>query len=346
MKKSGFLKTGPVILLLTVCGLFATACSSGGFSGGSGTGRNSAAPEQQVDEKIRTDDDQTMVVDGGTDDPAAFEEGDFLVETILTGAGRPLDIMITVDDSSNMDDFQATLAAKLTPLLAEVKDQDWRMGINSTDAETACLRQVIYKDDADAGEKFRKGVVAGTGGKGVPPGEVGLYQARRGLKGCGRNWVREDSFVMVLVISNEDNCSTGDNNCDTAEQKSAAFLEYLQSIREIGKTARTYGLLSWPDKCGGSKFPSKVYKDIVEATGGKYGSICGDYDTILRQISLDSSQALSSFIKLGGVPDPDTIRIMIDGEEQNGGFSVEGEVLHFHTPPGRGSIIKVYYREK
>lgn len=125
-----------------------------------------------------------------------------------------LDIMVVIDNSSSMAEEQENLSTKLNPLLEEVADSDWQIAVVTTDPTDTCLRTLIKKGDANYYSKFRRAVTAGTGGTHI---ERGLLQAVRGLKGCSSgSWIRDDSALAILIVSDEDNCSVNGSKCAEA----------------------------------------------------------------------------------------------------------------------------------
>lgn len=283
-----------------------------------------------------------------------FEQGsesDFHKESFQQeqAANGLLDIVLVVDNSGSMKEEQQNLSTKLLPLLSYVSDSDWRIGVVTTDPRDGCLRGLISKNDSDPAMLFAGAVTAGTGGTST---EQGIYQAVAGIKGnCSgaTPWVRANSTLAVLFLTDEDNCSDG-TRCGGDSWSSASYLtDYLASIRQIGVNARVYGLF-WhpsmaPSECATALRRGSVYAQAIAATNGAWGSICeDDYTGTLQSISQDLSVILKSQFALTYTPNLSAgFQLRINGNLQTSGYRVVGNVLEFTTPPPANAKIDVAY---
>ncbi len=259
-----------------------------------------------------------------------------------------LDILLVVDDSGSMKEEQANLSNKLMPLLSYVQDSDWRIGVVTTDPAEGCLRGLIKKGDAQASALFAQAVNAGTQGSG---NERGILQAVSGLKGeCNANgsWVRKQSTLAVLIVSDEDNCSDA-KGCGTDPWASSAYLyDYLASIRQVGTNARVYGLIWHPTQlqsaCNTGYNKGSTYADVISRTGGSWGSICDtDYSKTLQSVSKDLSVILKTQFALQYAPTATSLKVFVNGSLLTSGYQVRGNVLEFLQAPAAGSQIQVQY---
>ncbi len=260
-----------------------------------------------------------------------------------------LDVLVVVDNSGSMDVEQTNLSGKLLPLLTYVKDSDWKIGVVTTDPKDGCLRGLIRKGDQNPEQLFAKAVSAGIQGSG---NERGILQAVNGLKGeCNQSgsWLRSNSTVAVLIISDEDNCSSNGGDCGSDEWAKADYLvNYLKGIRQVGTNARTYGLIWHPSvaksACNTALNRASVYAEAIQRTGGSYGSICdADYSNTLRAISLDLSVILKTQFALQYAPYARSLKVYVNNQLQSSGYKLSGNVLEFTQPPAAGAAIKVSY---
>ena len=205
-----------------------------------------------------------------------------------------------------MAEEQANLANKLAPLLADVRDADWQVGVVTTDPSESCLRGLIRRGDPDAEAKFAAAVNAGTNGS---PNERGILQAVRSVRGdcSGQTWLRPDSAVAVLVVTDEDNCSYRGEECPDKPYATSKYLvDYLASIRHVGRSARVHGLIWHPSQSraqcptgfvdgSGREHKGYVWAEAIAQTAGVWGSICdADYSRTLRRISRDMRAMLEA----------------------------------------------------
>ena len=221
----------------------------------------------------------------------ALAEGTFDISM----AGK-MDIVIVIDDSSSMDSEQAVLQQGLSNLLSSLTNVDWQIAVSTSDASEPCIRDeqdiangtaigagtILKKADYDRDPAavtaaYMALISAGTNGD---SNERTLYGARRAFDpsvqaACKPNsWVRKDSALAVLVVTDEDNChqsnelnfhhtsvnktSASDpefvadyddktqDGCSASEYSGAELLgTFARLNRTPGKDARVYDIF-WP----------------------------------------------------------------------------------------------------
>lgn len=256
-----------------------------------------------------------------------------------------LDIILVVDNSGSMGEEQENLSQRLEPLMSYVADSDWRIGLVTTDPRNGCLVAVFKHDDQDVEEKFREKVSGlGTNGSG---NERGIGQAVASLN-CDTPWIRNNSNIAVLIVSDSDNCSNG-NDCRNQDQASHEFL--LNALvsephnRVLGETAKVYGLIHVPEtECDTSENVGNIYHQAILETEGVSGAICDDdYTATLERISLDLLNSLKLQFVLKHQPRPGTADLMVNGVKITEGFKIEGDTLIFNEAPPQGAQIELLY---
>lgn len=277
--------------------------------------------------------------------------GALATENFKQTRNKNLDILVVIDNSASMQEEQANLATKLLPLLGAVQDYDWRIGVTTTDPSDKCLRRVIHKNDANTVDAFYQAVRAGIKGSG---NERGVYTAVRALQGnCDGfgAWVRSDSALAVLVVSDEDNCSDQGVDCGNEPYARADYLtDYLARTRVVGQNAKIFGLIWHPSQerndCVVAEHQGFIYADLVATSKGTWGSICdSDYTATLTAVSTNLLAVLQRQFTLAKAPDPgQTIRVEVDGQVMQQGYHVSGNVLTFDHAPAENSAIRVVYR--
>ncbi|MCX6124783.1 MAG: hypothetical protein NTV34_08545, partial [Proteobacteria bacterium] len=164
-------------------------------------------------------------------------------------------------------------------------------------------------------------------------------------------WVRANSTLAVLIITDEDNCHIDVEKgygCSGAADKEGAYLtNYLRTIRQLGSEARVYGLFWHPSQaqsqCSTAMKSANIIADVVAATSGTWGSICdADYTATLTKISSDVAQILKADFSLKSIPDPGTLKITVAGQNWTE-YTLAGTVVHFTKTPPKGSAIAVSY---
>jgi hypothetical protein len=261
---------------------------------------------------------------------------------------RSLDLLLVIDNSGSMAEEQVNLSDKLSPLLSFVQNSDWRIGVVTTDPKDGCLRSLISKTDQNAMTAFASAVQPGIKGSG---NERGIQQAVAGLKGeCNPSgaWLRNQSTVGVLIVSDEDNCSDG-KGCGTDPWASQAYLsDYLRSIRQPGINARVYGLIGHPSltstQCKTMAAKANQYAAVIDETGGSWGSICdADYTQTLQAISKDISVILLTQFNLKNVPIASTLKVYKNNALVTSGYTVHENIVEFQNAPEAGTAIRFEY---
>lgn len=284
----------------------------------------------------------------------AFRQGSSQVNKIEhfqqeSSARGMLDILVVIDTSQSMKEEQTNLSTKMMPLLSYVQNADWKIGVVTTDPAAGCLRGLIKKGDPQASAHFSQAINAGIDGSG---NERGILQAVNGLKGeCNAegSWLRSNSTVAVLIVSDEDNCSNG-TGCGSEPWASSNYLiDYLASIRQVGTNARVYGLAWQPSRsqsaCRTAYYKANIYADAISRTGGTMGSICdGDYTNTLQAISLDLSVLLNTQFALSFEPASSGLKVYVNDVLRTSGYQVRGNIIEFAEAPLAGSTIRVDYQ--
>lgn len=297
-------------------------------------------------EKVFTQMDRPMLTELFTQGSELKKQSEIFKQN--SSAQGALDLLLVVDNSGSMKEEQENLSNKLSPLLSYVKDSDWRIGVVTTDPNEGCLRALISKSDANSSQAFAAAVQAGIKGSG---NERGILQAVNGLKGeCNPNgsWLRPQSTVAVLIVSDEDNCSAG-KDCGTDPWASGSYLtNYLSSIRQPGINARVYGLIGHPtltsSQCSTMAAKAHIYASVIADTAGSWGSICSsDYSGTLQAISKDISALLMTQFTLQYKPVAETVKVYLDGALQTSGYAIHNNVVEFASAPKAGAIVSFDY---
>ncbi len=179
---------------------------------------------------------------------------------------RKLDILIVVDNSTTMNTANMQLSEKIAPLLSKISASDWQIAI-TTSTITDCLRGILKKGKSNL--KEFKEIVSKVHAKYLSPADYNsshneqvVKMATRALQGtplatnAGQNldidcrgetqhWVRADSMLVVLMISDEDAhdpTHRPQNRCDNLSCIDN-FYAHLSNIRVPHVSAKIYGIL-------------------------------------------------------------------------------------------------------
>jgi hypothetical protein len=257
-----------------------------------------------------------------------------------------LDLQIVIDTSGSMDAEQANLSSKLEPLLSYIGKSDWRIHVTTTDKDDGCHRSLITRDTPNKMQLFANAIQAGIGGSGD---ELGLYQAVQGLNCTTNPWLRPTSALAVLIVSDEDNCSTGVyGEClGTNSGDSSYLFNFLKAVRNPGANARVYGLIAHPTKaCPTALNTGNVYAKLIDDTNGKWGSICdADYTDTLTSISQDLAGILESRFYLEAPPVADSVKVYVnDVPYPLTDYKIVNHMIIFTKPPMKDAKITLDYQ--
>lgn len=265
-----------------------------------------------------------------------------------------IDILVVVDNSGSMGQEHNKIKEKLPELTSKVSGANWQIRVVSTDAGDAC-NQFSLVNEANK-DDFQKHIEAlGTDGSGR---ERGVYKAIKGLDCTDDPWIRNSSNLAVLIVSDEDNCST---TCGNEAQNTPAELKTLmgtaignsQTVRMVGVDARVYGIYHRPgEQCVSAAHEADEYDSLVTDTSGYAGSICdANYDLTFQTISQDMKNQLKSTFELANTPATDTLEVSVR-ETENGAytplelgvdFTLTDKTIEFINPPVASASIKASY---
>jgi hypothetical protein len=267
---------------------------------------------------------------------------------------KKLDLSVIVDNSGSMKQEQVNLSTKLSVLLNHIDQSDWQLGVNSTDyRDRNTLKLLLSRNSTQSKstkiKQFENAINAlGIKGSG---NEMGIFMAANALS---QDWVRKDSYLAVLIVSDEDNCSNarGCNSIDPRYNFHTYLAETMESLgRELKKTAKVYSIHRRnQEECAKTAhFIGNEYNAIVDKTAGLSGSICSeDYTPVLQAISADLAVTMNLAFTLSQTPHDGKITVLVDGKKLEDGYELQDRSLIFAegSAPGAGQKIQVKYAIK
>ena len=188
----------------------------------------------------------------------------------------------------------------------------------------------------------------------VPLRNIKNAIAKRGNENSG--FFREDSTLVTIILSNEDELSNGQAK-DGVEPTDAS--EVIQAVSDaFGSDKRfvSYGIIIKPEDtaCRDSEESrsgrqSPTYGSFIHELSAKTYSICEeDYSNILLDIGshLEASLTLSSIpLRFGNVIANSVKLTFTPAEnEQSGSFDVSSNTYIFDEKPANGTTIKIEYK--
>ncbi len=194
--------------------------------------------------------------------------------------------------------------------------------------------KIIDKNTPNPEAVFLENMRQGTSGSGLERAFQSMEEALTSPLNAG--FVRADSFLAVIIVSDEDDFShptygwgpTGStpdlpsfyNDADIVPTN--YYLQFLEALTSSSGATKRFNVNSmsiWDEACrdllniswSGRKIGVR-YGELVDATGGAKGDLCGDFATDLNFISEQILQ-LSTQFYLARTPKPETIQVYVDG---------------------------------
>lgn len=312
---------------------------------------NSSGTVAPNDDTIADGPEGTDPVEAVGECPECDTNGWLLTDESFTQAGqqsRPLDILLVVDNSGSMSEEQAKLS-NLSPLMDFIKETNWRVAVASTAASENYFREALESVDtsksfAEKKQRFSDVILGlGINGSGNEQGITQAYNSviRNNPNGSG-TWVRNDSFLSIIVVSDEDECSNG-ANCGASN---AQLLSRVENT--LGKTAITdfkFSSLIKPDaaSCPQAYNVGNRYKAMSESTGGLVSAICSNsYEDFLESIAADLSIEIEHGFQLAHMAKK-VVSIELNGAEFTGTYVFKNQVIVLDPLPQAGDQVTVRY---
>lgn len=266
-----------------------------------------------------------------------------------------IDILIVLDDSSSMSDEIAKVANNLPQLLEFIGDSNWQIRTTTTTPTPliGCnlLQAFNSESSADPSREFKGQIDALRVFGGKSGNEQGILQAVNTI-GCSLNpWVRNDSDLVVLFVSDEDNCSDGD--CNGRNESPMDLKNMMESkivgqntTRTFGVDSRIYGLFWIPgENCDTAYNVGNQYHSLVADSNGYAGSICDqNFDNTFRAISEDIRLKSKKNFKLQYKPE-NNLQVFVNESllMQGKDYLLSNDTILFQNNLIEGSTIRVEY---
>lgn len=247
-----------------------------------------------------------------------------------------LDLLIVMDNSGSMGQFQTGVSKRLLSLLSALDGIRWQIAVTTTsEYDHSCLREAFgvktinsqdYKNDPQLTEKIYSQLIqAGTDGS---VNELGIKAATEAAIGdCGdieKDWKREGSHLSVLIISDEGHCgSMSEEGCKGDPWDSSDYF-FDHAPRPLDRLS-VFGLFLLKDlehtddplcplSSGFNAHDLSEYFDLVNRSSGIYGEVCQkDYSQVLSRISQKVAENVDMEFSLSHTPIEDSIEVTLNG---------------------------------
>lgn len=256
-----------------------------------------------------------------------------------------IDILIVIDNSGSMEEEQLNLSGRLEALLSDLSEVDWQINVITTDSVCQPSPKLPLKPDTeDMRNLFVEAIRAGTYGLG---NEMALEMARRHLSGECRQyptWIRPDTDLAVLVVSDEDE----DEGSDYADN-APLFVEAMSGLGyDAAVNFKVYGIIGHPSRpCETAYALAPTYAAAIDLTEGLWGSICdADYSPTLNAISRDIRVTRKIEFPLSKKPVLTSIELELDTRVYDADWALVGQkVVLANALPDKSTLVISYQIE-
>jgi hypothetical protein len=284
-----------------------------------------------------------------------------MAQSVKVNEYKKVDILFVIDNSGSMEYEQKSMASRVRNFLDVVKGLDWQIAVTTTDPVHKTLGDgrlvplygktnsyILNSAMTDADARYTLGMTLQRPevGSGYEQGILSAYRAvERSVAAAGTNanFIRSDSQLAVVLISDEDESANGPKN------DPAIFVKYIQTTFGGQKAMSFHSIIARPDDkaclSGEGYSAGYRYEQISKLTGGVIGDVCAtDYAAQVQGIAEGVRKTLKS-LSLTCTPVIDSMRSLLvlkDGQVYNGTRKVEGLNLVFDDMLPAGNY-EVFY---
>ena len=264
---------------------------------------------------------------------------------------KKLDIVWVIDNSGSMSDEQSALGSNFSAFINEFIDKnvDFKMAITTTDTSSSSKKGAMVSGSdtkltsarAQANPNqfktdFKNLVKVGTSGSGS---ERGLEASEGFMQKYSNSWVRQDAYLAVVIISDEE---------DQSSKTVSTYTNYLKSFKGTDGLVKVYSVVDVNNtNCcqNGIATGSARYKDASNKTAGLIADIRDDFHNVLTDMGDSIINLLDSFA-LAGQPVAGSLKVYVNGIlTTNYTYDDATHSIKFHqnSLPPVGAEIKVTY---
>jgi len=274
-------------------------------------------------------------------------------------AGDKLDILIVNDNSASMREEQKKMAQRFSNFVSGLKDLDWQLSMITTDVRSQgkawqdgrflkfigtnnlnVINQNTPKLDKVFSDTVQRKEIGSSD-------EQGIKALRRAIaRSENKSFFRPHSHLATIVISDEDEHSTGQNlkPDNLPENLIRTITENFGTEKTFANHAIVFNKTSKACPQVGDSARGKTYEKLSQLTGGTISDICAaDYNVALQKIGDQIRNKVFTYM-LKCVPDQGSLKVtytpMPPSPIQE---TVEENRLKLKPYPALGTRVNVSY---
>jgi hypothetical protein len=285
-----------------------------------------------------------------------------------------VDILWVIDDSGSMAEEQASLIAGFASFAQQLDESGTRFQIgvittsfDYTDPDRGVLigEPPILTPADDYRTLFPQRTTVGTAGsdkeKGLEAAVFALHPTMTLEGGPNQGFVREDAQLLVVIVSDEEDCS--DEGVLEGQPPEACytqmdelppvqhFLEDLQGLKDDSALVQVGAIVGLDQGACVDVYPGQRYMAAAALTGGVIGDICEtQWNTMLTDLGLVAT-GISTRFQTSRAAKPETLEVHVDdtpvAADATDGWTYDEATwfLEFHgaSVPPRGSSVTATY---
>jgi hypothetical protein len=282
-----------------------------------------------------------------------------VTETFVQEALPLVDILWVVDDTESMSQELAALGDTAKKFVESLNglELSWQLGLVTMDTssgDSGILRGdpwILTPETDDAAAVFEETLNLDTSQTAQEAGFAAAVYAltRPAVDEDNRGFRRDGAALEVVFFSDGDD--DGESDDELGRDALAAFLELLSDeAARSGEPAVASAIVGdVPSGCldefGQQALPGTAFVQAATETGGIVRSVCDpDLGPIVQQIG-ETGAVWPTFFPLQATPDPDTIRVEVDGVRADDGWalSIDPSGILFDLAPPADALIVVQY---
>lgn len=276
---------------------------------------------------------------------------------------RKVDILIMVDNSSSMLQYQNKFSTQVPEMIARLNaiGMDYQIGVTTSDMRASGTGGQLFGNPKFITKNTPNGVAilqnmirVGESGSDLERGISSVYQLLQPgyLAGEGAGFIRQDALLGLVFLTNED---------DYSQNAVADYKAYFDSIKPLykgnqrGWIANFIGVVSIDGECQTTpdfKEAGLRYMSLVTSSGGVKESICrSSLSNAIKSIGARIEQVLTEFY-LQRKPVLDTITVTVGGkailEDPVNGWTYheDGNFIRMHgtSIPGENQSVVIDFQ--